>query len=181
MEQVVIAKPYQFVPPHHGTVWPWLLQKWLPGHTRRRWGVEWPEFHSGARSPARGAKRKSNSCVGWPLVKPNEPRCSLSTVMLYMRAGGIGSTTEALPVHRKALEVRRGLARGPTPDASALADVGRSLIAVGILLDKTGAGMRHGRLTRRRARCSEAWPNRVQKVTRSGASWLTASITPAPR
>jgi 1-acyl-sn-glycerol-3-phosphate acyltransferase len=45
MEQVVIAKPYQFVPPHHGRFWPWLLQKWLPGHTRRKWGVEPPEFH----------------------------------------------------------------------------------------------------------------------------------------
>src|ERR1700730_7799239 len=45
MQQVVIAKPYQFVPPHHGTFWPWLLQKWLPGPTRRRWGVERPEFH----------------------------------------------------------------------------------------------------------------------------------------
>jgi 1-acyl-sn-glycerol-3-phosphate acyltransferase len=45
MEQVVIAKPYQFVPPHHGTFWPWLLQKCLPRHTRRSWGVERPEFH----------------------------------------------------------------------------------------------------------------------------------------
>jgi 1-acyl-sn-glycerol-3-phosphate acyltransferase len=45
MQQVVITKPYQFVPPHHGRFWPWLLQRWLPGHTRRKWGVEWPEFH----------------------------------------------------------------------------------------------------------------------------------------
>jgi 1-acyl-sn-glycerol-3-phosphate acyltransferase len=45
MQQVVIAKPYRFVPPHQGTFWPWLLQKWLPGHTRRKWGVDWPEFH----------------------------------------------------------------------------------------------------------------------------------------
>ena len=45
MQQVVIAKPYQFVPPHHGTFCPWLLQKWLPGHTQRKWGAEWPECH----------------------------------------------------------------------------------------------------------------------------------------
>lgn len=45
MQQVVIAKPYQFVPPHHGAFWPWLLQKWLPGHIRRKWGVEGTEFH----------------------------------------------------------------------------------------------------------------------------------------
>ena len=45
MQQVVIAKPYEFAPPHHGTFWPWLLQKWLPGHTRRKWGIEGLEFH----------------------------------------------------------------------------------------------------------------------------------------
>lgn len=45
MQQVVIAKPYEFVPPHQGAFWPWLLQKWLPGHTRRQWGVDRPEFH----------------------------------------------------------------------------------------------------------------------------------------
>src|SRR5437588_11943238 len=45
MQQVVTAKPYRFVPPHQGTFWPWLIQKWLPGHAQRRWGVDWPEFH----------------------------------------------------------------------------------------------------------------------------------------
>jgi 1-acyl-sn-glycerol-3-phosphate acyltransferase len=45
MQQVVIAKPYRFVPPHQGSFWPWLLQKLLPGHTRRKWGVEATEFH----------------------------------------------------------------------------------------------------------------------------------------
>jgi 1-acyl-sn-glycerol-3-phosphate acyltransferase len=45
MRQVVIAKPYEFAPPHHDTFWPWLMQKWLPGHTRRKWGIEGLEFH----------------------------------------------------------------------------------------------------------------------------------------
>src|SRR5262245_36321105 len=45
MEQVVFAEPYQFVPPHHGRFWPWLMYKWLPQHTRRKWGVEAVEFH----------------------------------------------------------------------------------------------------------------------------------------
>jgi 1-acyl-sn-glycerol-3-phosphate acyltransferase len=44
MQQVVFAKPYQFVPPHHGSFWPWLLQKALPRHTHRKWGVEGVEF-----------------------------------------------------------------------------------------------------------------------------------------
>jgi len=45
MQQVVLAKRYQFVPPHHGRSWPWVLQKLLPGYTRRRWGVEVPDMH----------------------------------------------------------------------------------------------------------------------------------------
>ena len=45
MQQVVIAKRYEFTPPHHGKFWPWLFQKWLPGHTRRKWGIEGLEFH----------------------------------------------------------------------------------------------------------------------------------------
>lgn len=44
MQQVAIAKPYQFVPPHHGRFWPWLMRKLVPGHTRRKWGIEWPDF-----------------------------------------------------------------------------------------------------------------------------------------
>src|SRR5262245_36378906 len=44
MQQVAIAKPYKFVPPHHGNFWPWLMRKLNPRHTRRKWGVEWPTF-----------------------------------------------------------------------------------------------------------------------------------------
>jgi 1-acyl-sn-glycerol-3-phosphate acyltransferase len=44
MQQVAIAKPYHFVPPHHGSFWPWLMRKLVPGHTRLKWGVEWPTF-----------------------------------------------------------------------------------------------------------------------------------------
>lgn len=45
MQQVVIAKAYQFAPPHHGMFWPWVLQRWLPHHTRRKWGIDRLEFH----------------------------------------------------------------------------------------------------------------------------------------
>lgn len=45
MQETVIAKPYKFVPPHHGTFWPWLFHKYLPLHTRRNWGIESSEFH----------------------------------------------------------------------------------------------------------------------------------------
>jgi serine/threonine-protein kinase len=50
----------------------------------------------------------------------------------------IGSVPEALSVHRKALEVRRVLARDAAPDLAPRADVGRSLIAIGRLQFKTG-------------------------------------------
>ena len=52
--------------------------------------------------------------------------------------GKIGSIPEALAAHGKALEVRRGLAREATSDAATKADVGKSLIAIGILLVDTG-------------------------------------------
>src|SRR6185295_8981078 len=45
MQQVVFAKPYRFIPPHPGTFWPRLLHMWMPGHTRRKWGVENVAFH----------------------------------------------------------------------------------------------------------------------------------------
>ena len=50
----------------------------------------------------------------------------------------IGSIPEALAIHRKALEVRRALAPDAASDPTAKADVGRSLIAIGILLNKVG-------------------------------------------
>jgi 1-acyl-sn-glycerol-3-phosphate acyltransferase len=52
MQQVVFAQQYRFIPPHQGSFWPWLLQKWLPGHTRRKWGVEAVEFHGVERLKA---------------------------------------------------------------------------------------------------------------------------------
>src|SRR4051812_47880224 len=44
MQDIVIAKPYEFVPPVHGWFWTYPLGWWLPGKVRRGWGVAWPEF-----------------------------------------------------------------------------------------------------------------------------------------
>jgi len=44
MQDIVIAKPYRFVPPHPGLFWTYPLRWWLPGKVRRAWGVEWPTF-----------------------------------------------------------------------------------------------------------------------------------------
>jgi serine/threonine-protein kinase len=50
----------------------------------------------------------------------------------------VGSKEEALKVHRQGLALRRGLAEAPSSGTAAIADQGRSLIAIGILLDKMG-------------------------------------------
>jgi eukaryotic-like serine/threonine-protein kinase len=50
----------------------------------------------------------------------------------------VGSVTEALGTHRKSLEMRRALAREATSDTGTKADVGRTLIAIGMLLVNTG-------------------------------------------
>jgi serine/threonine-protein kinase len=50
----------------------------------------------------------------------------------------IGSKTEALVVHHKALAVRQDLAADPRANAETKADVARSLLAVGTLLQETG-------------------------------------------
>src|SRR5439155_24298302 len=44
MQDIVIAKPYNFVPPYPGVFWTYPLRWWLPGKVRRAWGLEWPTF-----------------------------------------------------------------------------------------------------------------------------------------
>ncbi|MCE9637230.1 MAG: 1-acyl-sn-glycerol-3-phosphate acyltransferase [Planctomycetes bacterium] len=39
MQNIVIARPYEFVPPRGGALWPTLLRLWVPGHLRRTFGV----------------------------------------------------------------------------------------------------------------------------------------------
>jgi len=39
MQNVVIDKPYEFVPPHRGRWWPWFLQRFVPRRLRRKYGV----------------------------------------------------------------------------------------------------------------------------------------------
>jgi hypothetical protein len=44
MQNIVIDKPYKFVPPHHGAFWPNLLRSYLPRYLRKDHGVESVEF-----------------------------------------------------------------------------------------------------------------------------------------
>ena len=39
MQNIVFDKPYEFVPPHRGRWWPWLLQRILPRRLRMKYGI----------------------------------------------------------------------------------------------------------------------------------------------
>jgi 1-acyl-sn-glycerol-3-phosphate acyltransferase len=39
MHNVVVDKPYVFVPPHRGRWWPWFLQRFVPRRLRRKFGI----------------------------------------------------------------------------------------------------------------------------------------------
>ena len=45
MQNVVIDKPYEFVPPHRGRWWPWFLQRFLPSRLRKKHGIAAVECH----------------------------------------------------------------------------------------------------------------------------------------
>ena len=49
MHNVVIDKPYEFVPPHRGRWWPWLLQRSLRWRLRREYGLVRVECRGGER------------------------------------------------------------------------------------------------------------------------------------
>jgi 1-acyl-sn-glycerol-3-phosphate acyltransferase len=39
MQNIIIDKPYVFVPPYRGRWWPWLLQRTLPRRLRKKYGI----------------------------------------------------------------------------------------------------------------------------------------------
>lgn len=45
MQQVIIEKPYRFVPPSHNRVWPSILHRFVPGYMKRKFGVGRVECH----------------------------------------------------------------------------------------------------------------------------------------
>ena len=49
VQNVVIAKPYRFVPPRHGTFWWRAFRPFLAGHLRRSAGIARVEFHGTER------------------------------------------------------------------------------------------------------------------------------------
>jgi 1-acyl-sn-glycerol-3-phosphate acyltransferase len=44
MQQIVIEKPYRFIPPYRGELWIRLLRRYLPGYLKRFWGIGAVEY-----------------------------------------------------------------------------------------------------------------------------------------
>jgi len=68
MQNVVVDKPYGFVPPHRGTFWMRLLRRFLPWRLRARYGVESVTVRDGEKL---NASLRAGDGV---LLAPNHPR-----------------------------------------------------------------------------------------------------------
>jgi 1-acyl-sn-glycerol-3-phosphate acyltransferase len=44
MQNIIIAKPYKFIPPRYSALWSRLIHAWLPSHLRKEYGVTSWEF-----------------------------------------------------------------------------------------------------------------------------------------
>ena len=84
MHNVIIEKPYEFVPPHRGRIWPAILKHYIPRHLRKTYGLEQIE--------CRGVERLSASiAAGHGIVlAPNHCRPSDPVTMgMLSRAAGV--------------------------------------------------------------------------------------------
>lgn len=70
MQNIVIAEPYEFVPPMTTTVWTWPLRYWLPSRVRKAYGVVSAEFRG--KEKIREAVRAGRGV----LIAPNHCRPS---------------------------------------------------------------------------------------------------------
>jgi 1-acyl-sn-glycerol-3-phosphate acyltransferase len=52
MQNIIIAKPYKFIPPRYSAFWSKLIQWWLPTHLRKGYGITSWEFRNVARLQA---------------------------------------------------------------------------------------------------------------------------------
>ncbi|MGH7140149.1 MAG: 1-acyl-sn-glycerol-3-phosphate acyltransferase, partial [Pirellulales bacterium] len=86
MHNVVIEKPYSFFPPHHGRIWPKLLQRTLRWRLRREHGIVEVKCH--------GIELLQQSLAAGHgvLMTPNHSRVSDPFVI-----GELGRQTGTLP------------------------------------------------------------------------------------
>src|SRR6516162_6612579 len=45
MQNIIVAKPYRFVPPYYGERWARLFKYYVPFYLKRNWGIEKVEFN----------------------------------------------------------------------------------------------------------------------------------------
>jgi 1-acyl-sn-glycerol-3-phosphate acyltransferase len=84
MQNIVIDKPYEFVPPHRGRWWPWFFQKFVPRRLRKKHGI--------ASVECRGVEKllASHSAGHGILLTPNHCRpCDPETTNEMCRQIGL--------------------------------------------------------------------------------------------
>ncbi len=90
MHPVVIDQPYEFVPPHRGRLWPWLLQKVVRRQVRRDYGIT--ELHCEGMQRLKESLRQGDSV----LLAPNHCRpCDPSVMIEVCRRAGVAPHTMA--------------------------------------------------------------------------------------
>ena len=120
MQNIVIDKPYRFVPPHHGRFWPWVLRWYLPRYLRKHHGVQSAEFLGLDRLKA-SLGAVTGSC--WPTgsARRSDPRF-LCRMLSAMATGS--SPIGGLPHKGQTLQ---------TPDAGRPMDLGAGLASLSFL------------------------------------------------
>lgn len=84
MHNVVIDKPYEFIPPHRGRWWPWFLQRLMRRRLRREYGLVRIECQGGER--LRASVQSGDSV----LIAPNHCRpCDPEVVQEVARQLGV--------------------------------------------------------------------------------------------
>lgn len=90
MQNVVVDKPYEFVPPHRGRWWPWLLQRLLPRRLRKKFGIHAVECHGvekllASQSAGQGILVAPNHCRPYDPEIINE-MCRQFAILPYFMA-----------------------------------------------------------------------------------------------
>lgn len=97
MQNIVIDKPYRFIPPRHGSFWPHVLKWYLPRRLRKVYGVETAEFlgleHLRASlQSGHGVMLAPNHCrpsdpevVGLMAVRLSQPLYVMASWHLFMQ------------------------------------------------------------------------------------------------
>ena len=84
MQNIVIAKPYKFVPPVRRNFWPWVFRPFLRPYLSRTWGVEQVEIMN--LDPPAGSHHLGRASM---VITPNHCRPCDPMVIGLLGAGRI--------------------------------------------------------------------------------------------